>query len=159
MEDKPEVIIYADGCSKGNAGPAAYGIVLLCPEKNSRKELSGFIGDNITNNVAELTAVLEALRALKRPCKVRLVSDSQYAILGMQKWLHGWVKNGWRTANGTPVKNQELWRLISSEASDHNVEWVWQRGHLDDSNNPDALENCRCDQLANEEIKKHEKGE
>ena len=106
------------------------------------KELYG--GEPLTtNNRMELTAVIRALEALKRPSRVRLHTDSQYVQLGISKWIHGWKKNGWRTAEKKPVKNAELWKRLDELAAQHDIEWIWVRGHAGHNGNE------RADELAN----------
>lgn len=99
-----------------------------------------------TNNRMELTAAIEALRALKRPCRVRLHTDSQYLRQGITEWINGWKQRGWKTSGRKAVKNQELWRELDEEAGRHEVEWIWVRGHAGDP------ENERADRLANRAI-------
>ena len=134
------VVIYADGACKGNPGAGGWGAVLQFGDRE--RELSG--GERATtNNRMELTAAIEALAALKRPCKVRLYTDSQYVQKGITEWLSGWKKRGWRTAGGEPVKNADLWRALESAAELHSVEWHWVRGHSGVPGNE------RADALAN----------
>jgi len=134
------VEIWTDGACKGNPGPGGWGALLVAGGRE--KELWG--GEaTTTNNRMELTAVIEALRALKRPCSVVLHVDSTYVIQGMSSWIVGWKKNGWRTASKQPVKNAELWRALDEEVSRHEVRWVWVKGHAGDPGNE------RADQLAN----------
>ena len=134
------VEIWTDGACKGNPGPGGWGALLVAGGRE--KELWG--GEaGTTNNRMELTAVIEALRALKRPCSVVLHVDSTYVMQGMSSWIVGWKKNGWRTAAKQPVKNAELWRALDEEVSRHEVRWVWVKGHAGDPGNE------RADQLAN----------
>jgi ribonuclease HI len=134
------VEIYADGACKGNPGIGGWGASLTSGEHT--RELHG--GEpNTTNNRMELTAVIRALEALKRPCRARVHTDSQYVQLGISKWIHGWKKNGWKTADRKPVKNAELWRALDELARQHEVEWVWVKGHAGDAGNE------RADALAN----------
>ena len=134
------VTIYTDGACSGNPGPGGWGCVLLCGEQ--RKELNG--GERrTTNQRMELTAAMEALRALKQPCKVTLYSDSAYLINGFnQHWLENWQKNGWLNARKQPVENQELWKELLRLSKIHQVEWKKVKGH---TGNP---LNERCDALA-----------
>ncbi|WP_135850220.1 ribonuclease HI [Serinibacter arcticus] len=134
------VEIWTDGACKGNPGPGGWGALLVAGGRE--KELWG--GEpGTTNNRMELTAVIEALRALKRPCSVVLHVDSTYVMQGMSSWIVGWKRNGWRTASKQPVKNAELWRALDDEVSRHEVRWVWVKGHAGDPGNE------RADQLAN----------
>lgn len=134
------VTIYTDGACSGNPGPGGWGCVLLCGEQ--RKELNG--GERrTTNQRMELTAAMEALRALKQPCKVTLYSDSAYLINGFnQHWLENWQKNGWLNARKQPVENQELWKELLRLSKIHQVEWKKVKGHTGDPLNE------RCDALA-----------
>jgi ribonuclease HI len=134
------VDIYTDGACKGNPGVGGWGALLRSGDK--LRELYG--GEpNTTNNRMELLAVIRALEALKRSCAVRLHTDSQYVQLGISKWIHGWKKNGWRTADRKPVKNADLWRRLDELSAQHHVEWVWVRGHAGHEGNE------RADELAN----------
>ena len=134
------VDIYTDGACKGNPGVGGWGALLLTG-KHSR-EIYG--GEPVTtNNRMELMAVIRALEALKRRCRVRIHTDSQYVQLGISKWIHGWKKNGWRTADKKPVKNSELWKELDTLATRHEIEWLWVRGHAGDHGNE------RADELAN----------
>lgn len=136
-----KVIIHTDGACSGNPGPGGWGAVL---QYNGHvKELSG--GAKLTtNNQMELTAAIEALNALKRPCTVELYTDSQYVKNGIGGWLFGWKKNGWKTADKKPVKNMELWQALDAAVQRHNVTWHWVKGHAGDELNE------RADRLANE---------
>lgn len=134
-----EVRIYSDGSCLGNPGPGGYGVVLVWGKH--RKELSeGF--RRTTNNRMELLAAIKGLQALKRPCRVCLVSDSNYLRQGMTQWLAGWKRNGWRAAQKKPVKNADLWKKLDDLSQLHRVQWNWVRGHSGHS------ENERCDELA-----------
>jgi ribonuclease HI len=134
------VEIYADGACKGNPGPGGWGVLLRA--KGRERELHG--GEpHTTNNRMELTAVIEALASLKRNCKVRLYTDSQYVHKGISQWIHDWKRRGWRTADKKPVKNADLWRRLDELACGHEVEWHWVKGH---AGHPD---NERADALAN----------
>jgi ribonuclease HI len=120
------VVIHTDGACSGNPGPGGWGAIL---EFNGhKKELSGG-AQQTTNNQMELTAAIEALRALKGRCTVELHTDSVYLRDGIRKWIHGWKRNGWKTAGKKPVKNVELWKALDALAAGHNVEWHWVRGH------------------------------
>ena len=136
-----KVIIHTDGACSGNPGPGGWGAVL---QYNGHvKELSG--GAKLTtNNQMELTAAIEALNALKRPCTVELYTDSQYVKNGIGGWLFGWKKNGWKTADKKPVKNMELWQALDAAVQRHNVTWHWVKGHAGHDLNE------RADRLANE---------
>ena len=136
------VDIYTDGACKGNPGPGGWGVLLQ--SATARKELFG--GEaSTTNNRMELLAVIEAFRALKRPCHVRLHVDSQYVLKGMTEWLAGWKARGWKTASKEPVKNVDLWQALDAlvQGGPHRVEWHWVRGHAGHPGNE------RADQLAN----------
>lgn len=138
--DGAGVEIWTDGACKGNPGPGGWGALL----RSGRHERELFGGEAATtNNRMELTAVIEALRALNRPCRVRLHVDSTYVMQGMSSWLAGWKRNGWRTGSKQPVKNQDLWQALDAEVSRHEVEWVWVKGHAGDPGNEKA------DELAN----------
>ncbi len=137
------VVIYTDGACRGNPGPGGWGAVL--EYRDRRKTLRGFAADT-TNNRMELTAVIEALRALNRPCEVELITDSQYVKQGISEWIDNWKRNGWRTAGRKPVKNSDLWRQLDEEAGRHRVSWHWVRGHTGNEGNELA------DQLANAAI-------
>jgi len=137
------VEIYADGACKGNPGPGGWGALLR--SGGTERELYGGEADT-TNNRMELTAVIRALEALKRRCKVRLYTDSQYVQKGISQWIHDWKRRGWRTADKKPVKNEDLWRRLDELAGAHEVEWHWVRGH---AGHP---ENERADELANKAI-------
>ena len=140
-----EVTIYTDGACSGNPGPGGWGAILMLGE--NRKEISGG-SENTTNNIMELTAVIEALKILKRPCKVNIYSDSAYVVNAfLQKWIYGWIKKGWKTAGGDPVKNKELWQELYSLTQKHNVEFIKVKGHADNEYNN------RCDELARNAIK------
>jgi ribonuclease HI len=130
MSDR--VTIYTDGACSGNPGPGGWAAVLQFG--TSEKEISG--GETLTtNNRMELTAAIEALNALKRPCNVDLYTDSQYVRQGITAWLANWKRRGWRTADNKPVKNDDLWRALDEAAARHDVKWHWVRGHADDPMN------------------------
>ena len=142
MAAKPHVIIYTDGACDPNPGTGGWGAILVSPENGARKEFSGALPDT-TNNRMELTAVIEALKALKVPCKVDLLTDSQYVKNAFTAgWLENWQRNGWRTAARKPVLNDDLWRELLVLTADHEITWKWVRGH---ASNP---MNNRCDELA-----------
>ena len=143
MSELPLVEIFTDGACKGNPGPGGWGAILRSANGKER-ELSG--GESpTTNNRMELTAAIEALGALKKPCRVQLHTDSNYVKDGITRWIHGWQKNGWRTSDKKPVKNAELWQALLKAVAPHRVEWHWVKGH---SGHP---ENDRADALASAE--------
>ena len=134
-----DVTIYTDGACSGNPGPGGWGAILV--HGGTRKELSGGESET-TNNRMELQAAIEALNALKRPCKVALYTDSVYVRDGITKWIKGWQRNGWRTAAKKPVKNAELWQALQAALQPHDIDWHWVKGH---AGHP---ENERADELA-----------
>jgi ribonuclease HI len=122
----PKVVIYTDGACRGNPGPGGWGALLIFGE--NRKEICG--GElTTTNNRMELMAAIQALDALKRPCKVELHTDSQYVRTGITEWLRGWKARGWKTADKKPVKNDDLWKQLDEARARHEVEWRWVKGH------------------------------
>jgi len=136
------IVIFTDGACSGNPGPGGWGCVAAYADGKVR-ELGG--GEaNTTNNRMEMTAVLRALQALKAPCDVTLHTDSRYVIDGMTKWIHGWQKNGWKTAAKKPVLNAELWQELIAVARPHAIDWRWVKGHAGHA------ENERVDQLASQ---------
>ena len=142
-----QVVVYTDGASRGNPGPGGYGAVLLYTDPagtEHRKELScGY--RNTTNNRMELLAVIVALEALLRPCKVEVHSDSQYVVNAFnQHWVQGWIKKGWKNSQKQPVKNVDLWKRLLTALEPHQVSWLWVKGHAGHELNE------RCDQLATE---------
>ena len=140
-----KVIIYTDGACSGNPGPGGWGSILMMGE--NRKEISGGKKDT-TNNVMELTAVIEALKLLNRPCKVDLYSDSAYVVNAfLQNWILGWIKNGWKNSSKEEVKNKELWQELFSLTKIHDVTFHKVKGHADNEYNN------RCDELARNAIK------
>jgi ribonuclease HI len=135
------VVIHTDGACSGNPGPGGWGAVLQYG--STVKELKG--GEALTtNNRMELTAAIEALNALKRACIVELHTDSVYVKDGLNKWIHGWKRNGWRTSAKAPVKNVEVWQARDAAVARHTIEWQWVKGHNGDEMNE------RADQLAND---------
>ncbi len=135
------VEIFTDGAGKGNPGPGGWGALLRIGDRE--KELAG--GEPLTtNNRMEMTAVIRALQALKRPCEVQLTTDSRYVIDGITKWVFGWQTKGWVNAARTPVMNADLWREMIAAARPHRIEWRWVRGHAGHA------ENERVDRLASE---------
>ena len=140
-----EVIIYTDGACSGNPGPGGWGAILMLGDH--KKEISGGKKDT-TNNVMELTAVIEALKLLKRPCKVQLYSDSAYVVNAfLQDWISGWIKRNWKNSNKEEVKNKELWQEVISLTKAHEVIFHKVKGHSDNEFNN------RCDELARNAIK------
>lgn len=140
LADLREVTIYTDGACSGNPGPGGWGAILIAGER--RKELSGYVAET-TNNRMELTAAIEAIRALNRPCRVKLHSDSAYLVNAFrQNWLANWQRNGWINAKKEPVENQDLWRELLAVIKPHQVEWLKVKGHAHDELNN------RCDELA-----------
>ena len=122
----PQVVIHTDGACSGNPGPGGWGAVLHF--KDQEKELRG--GElQTTNNRMELMAAIQALEALKKPCKVELHTDSQYVQKGIHEWIHGWKKRGWLTADKKPVKNDDLWKRLDQARLRHEVDWRWVKGH------------------------------
>lgn len=136
-----KVEIWTDGACSGNPGPGGWGAVITAG--THRKELSGGEPDT-TNNRMELTAAIMALEALTRPCSVELHTDSQYVRGGVTGWIHGWKKNGWRTADRKPVKNVELWQRLDAAQARHEVVWRWVMGHAGDPMNERADDLARA---------------
>ncbi|TLP45654.1 ribonuclease HI [Cohaesibacter sp. CAU 1516] len=134
------VTIYTDGACSGNPGPGGWGALLTFGEHE--KELCGGEAET-TNNRMELQAAIEALNALKRACEVDLWTDSQYVKGGITGWIHGWKKNGWKTANKKPVKNAELWQALDEALKRHKVNWHWVKGHAGHEGNERADELAR----------------
>ncbi len=142
----PSVEIFTDGACSGNPGPGGWGVILRCGR--TEKELCGGLAET-TNNRMELTAVIEALKALKKECDVTIHTDSRYVMDGVLQWLPNWKQNGWRTANKkTAVKNTDLWQELDTLLCRHRIKWVWVKGH-----NGHA-ENERVDTLARQEAQK-----
>jgi len=140
------VNIYADGGCRGNPGPGGWGV--LMQSGSNEKELWGGEPDT-TNNRMELTAVIRALEALKRKTILRVHTDSQYVQKGISTWIHNWKRNGWRTADKKPVKNAELWQVLDTLAQQHDIQWLWVKGHAGHPGNEraDALANRGIDEL------------
>ena len=136
-----KVIVHTDGACSGNPGPGGWGAIL--DYNGTRKELNGGEGQT-TNNRMELMGAICALEALKRPCEVEMHVDSQYVKDGITKWIHGWKKNGWKTADKKPVKNAELWQRLDDALKLHKVSWHWVKGHAGHDHNE------RADELARE---------
>ena len=144
MKNKRLVVeIFTDGACSGNPGPGGYGAILKYGEVT--KEISG-CHKNTTNNRMELTAVIEALRQLKRPSKVRVFSDSNYIIKGMTEWTPAWIRRNWVNSKKQPVLNRDLWENLMKISRAHDIEWVWIKGHMGHK------ENERCDELARNAI-------
>ena len=144
MEEK--VIIYTDGACSGNPGPGGWGAILMY--KGAKKEISGGMKET-TNNIMEITAVVQALKCLKVESDVQVYSDSAYTVNAFnQGWIYNWMKNGWRTANKEPVKNKELWQELYALTKKHKVEFIKVKGHADNEFNN------RCDEMAREAIQK-----
>ncbi len=141
MTEEKRIAIWTDGACSGNPGPGGWGAVLIAGEHE--KDLKGGEADT-TNNRMELTAAIEALDALKRPSVVDLHTDSQYVKGGITGWIHGWKRNGWKTADKKPVKNVDLWQRLDTALQRHKVTWHWVKGHAGNE------ENERADQLARE---------
>lgn len=138
------VEVFTDGACKGNPGKGGWGALLRMGEHE--KELSGSERET-TNNRMEMTAVIRALEALNQPCTIRLHTDSRYVIDGITKWVFGWQKKGWKTADNKPVKNEDLWRVLLAAAKPHRIEWIWVKGH------DGHVENERVDRLASDAAK------
>ena len=140
---KQLVEIFTDGSCRGNPGPGGFGAILRYGEKV--KEISG-CEKKTTNNRMELTAVIEALRALKKPCHLRITTDSNYVLKGMTQWLPGWIRRNWLNSQKKPVLNRDLWEELHKLAQAHTIDWIWIKGH---SGHP---LNERCDRLAKKAI-------
>jgi ribonuclease HI len=134
------VEIHTDGACKGNPGPGGWGVLMRSGE-HVRELFGGEL--ETTNNRMELTAVIEAFLALKRPCKITLYLDSEYVRKGITEWIHGWKQRGWRTADKKPVKNADLWLLLDGLVAQHDITWHWVKGHAG------HVDNERADGLAN----------
>lgn len=137
------VEVFCDGACSGNPGPGGYGAILRYG--GHIKELSGGAKET-TNNRMEMTAAIEALRLLTRPCNVIITTDSQYLVKGMTEWIAGWQRKGWRNSKKEPVVNKDLWELLLALSKTHTVQWRWVKGHAGHA------ENERCDELAREAI-------
>ncbi len=145
---KPFVEIFADGACSGNPGVGGFAAILRHDKKE--KEVSG-CEEMTTNNRMELTAVIAALEALKKPCRARIVTDSNYVVKGMSEWIHAWREKGWKTSQKKEVLNRDLWERLLKASEPHDIEWSWIKGHNG------HRENERCDNLAKEEINKCKK--
>ena len=149
-KDNNIVHIFTDGACKGNPGPGGWGAIMKYGDHV--KELNGY-SSKTTNNIMEITAVIEALKSLTRPCAIILTTDSNYVKDGITQWIHNWKKKGWKTANKKPVKNKECWLQLDVEVQRHQIEWKWVKGH---SGHP---QNERADALANEAVTDNENRE
>ena len=139
MSALPAVTIFTDGACSGNPGPGGWGAILRFGDVE--KEMKGFEA-HTTNNRMELTAAISALEALKKSCQVDLYTDSQYVRQGITGWIHGWKRNGWRTADKKAVKNEDLWRRLDAATERHDIAWRWVKGHAGN------VMNERADELA-----------
>jgi len=144
-KEKPFVEIFTDGACSGNPGAGGFGVILRC--KDLEKEISG-CEPMTTNNRMELTAVIKALEALKKPCRVKLVTDSNYVVQGMTSWIFQWMKNNWKNSQKQQVLNRDLWEKLLSLSHLHDIRWEWIKGHNEHA------ENERCDRLARRAIRK-----
>ncbi len=136
-----KVVVFTDGACSGNPGPGGWGAILTFGE--TQKELKG--GEKLTtNNRMELMAAISALEAMKRPCVVELHTDSQYVKNGITSWIHNWKRNGWRTADKKPVKNEDLWKRLDEALAIHKVDWRWVKGHAGHEMNERADELARA---------------
>ncbi len=142
---KPVVEIYADGACSGNPGAGGFASILKSGDKV--RELSG-CEKMTTNNRMELLAVISALEALKKPCRVKVTTDSNYVVKGMNEWIEGWKKRNWMNSQKKPVLNRDLWERLLAASAPHEIEWMWIKGHNG------HIENERCDELAREAIEK-----
>ncbi len=149
-DNKVKVEIYTDGACSGNPGKGGYGAILVYTDSAGQKYEKEFSQgyNNTTNNQMELLAAIVALEALKKPCKVILTSDSKYLTDAInQKWIESWIRNGWRTASKSPVKNAELWKRLIDCMKPHDIDFIWVKGHAGHPYNE------RCDRLAVEAAK------
>ena len=147
-KEKTFVEIYSDGACSGNPGVGGFGAILRASGKE--KEISG-CEDMTTNNRMELMGVIAALEALKKPCRVKITTDSNYVVKGMNEWIHGWIKNNWKNSQKKDVLNRDLWERLLKASKPHDIKWIWIKGHNG------HIENERCDEIAREEIKKCKK--
>jgi ribonuclease HI len=147
MSELSEVEVFTDGACRGNPGPGGWAAILRY--RGTDKEVVGFEPDT-TNNRMEMTAAIAGLEALKRPCRVRLYSDSRYLRDGITKWIDGWKRRAWLTADKSPVKNVDLWQRLEAAAAPHHVTWIWVRGHSGHPENEraDALARARIDEAS-----------
>jgi ribonuclease HI len=144
-KEKPFVEIFTDGACSGNPGAGGFGVILRCEDRE--KEISG-CEPMTTNNRMELTAVIKALEALKKPCSVKLVTDSNYVVQGMTLWIFQWIRNNWKNSQKKQVLNRDLWEKLLSLSHLHDIRWEWIKGHNEHA------ENERCDKLARHAIRK-----
>ena len=146
-----KVLIHTDGACLGNPGPGGWGALLRYGK--TERELSGGAADS-TNNRMELLAAIMALEALTSACEVTLFTDSQYVQKGISEWLANWIRRGWKTAGGDPVKNQDLWQRLQTATAPHKVQWRWVKGHAGDPDNErvDELARAAAQQFANKEV-------
>jgi len=142
-QDKWCVEIFSDGACSGNPGPGGYGTILR--HGKNEKELSGYAAET-TNNRMEMLGAIAGLEALKRPCRVCLTTDSQYLVKGMTEWIENWQRKGWKNSKKEEVANRDLWERLLGLAEQHQIDWIWVKGH------DGHLENERCDELARLEI-------
>jgi ribonuclease HI len=140
---KTPVEIYTDGACSGNPGPGGYGVILKYG--TYERMISGY-DPATTNNRMEMTAVIEGLKAITKPCSIKICSDSSYVIKGITEWIKGWVRNNWVNSQKKSVLNRDLWETLQSLSSIHDVDWVWVKGH------EGHIENEKCDKLAREAI-------
>jgi ribonuclease HI len=143
--DDDLIEIFTDGACSGNPGPGGYGAILR--HGKELKEISGN-SSSTTNNRMEMTAVIEALKLVKRPSNIRITTDSQYVVKGMTEWMPGWIRNNWLNSQKKPVLNRDLWEAMLKFSEPHDIEWLWIKGHNGHS------ENERCDELARIAINK-----
>jgi len=143
MNKTEKVQIFTDGACKGNPGPGGWGAILRF--QDNEKEINGY-EPLTTNNIMELMAVIESLKAISKPFQIEITTDSKYVKNGITSWIHNWKKNGWKTAAKKPVKNKELWIELDHLIQKHNVSWKWVKGHSG------HIENERADELANDAI-------
>lgn len=140
----PDLFAYTDGACSGNPGPGGWGVLMIARDGGAvvkEREMQG--GEQLTtNNRMELMAAISALEALTKPVEITIVTDSAYVKNGVTEWIHGWKRNGWKTADRKPVKNAELWQELITIAAPHKIDWIWVRGHNG------HVENERADQLA-----------
>lgn len=144
-----EVEIFTDGACKGNPGVGGWGVLLRA--RGKERELFGGEAQT-TNNRMELMAAISALEALKRTCRVQLHTDSKYVLQGITDWMANWKRRGWKTADKKPVKNEDLWRRLDALAAQHEIEWIWVKGHAGHAGNE------RADQLANRGVESVQEG-
>lgn len=151
---KSPVQVFTDGACLNNPGPGGWAALLVAYRDGTRHEKMLVGGEpGTTNNRMEMSAVLNGLRAMKRPCAIEVVTDSQYVIKGMTEWIHGWKKRGWKNAKKKPVENRDLWEALEAAAATHSIKWTWVKGH---AGHP---ENERVDQAASDYAHKVRRGE